>query len=528
VSFGSRGAIRANNPNLTGKRYFSIDKPTTLSFLGAATGAVDLANVTPLDYLPGMHGLYYYNTTSTFYYIENGVNTGAATYASYAIGIGVDDAAGELYIYIDGVLKKTISVSEAIYPMAIWGDTTLEAQTGDVRYLPSGFVAWDAAGAEFLSESVSLTEQLYLGGYSTFVETASVVTAASIFNAVTKSISDEAGVTDSTTHDVIQWFFESIAANETTTNKATTGLSYTEQVAAAETLVALFNQLVADSASGAETWYIDTAAMIAEVSVASGITTSQITAIQALAEVIVALELQQSGGLETISESAAAATTVSNLVRATQAILEQAVAADTQVSYLILVNTVSETALADETVSLWQSLTQAIEDGATAFVHLSVGGEVYTGWVMNTNNNAVTEYQGLNFNSLCKLGNRYFGASSGGVYEITGTQDSGTDISIYIQSGVMDFGTSYDKAIPYAYLGADIDGRLALGVRVSEKSGPAEFWYEVTMTQDAVGNVKIPIGKGLKGRYWKFEVASEALSSFDMMSVLPVVLTRRV
>jgi len=339
---------------------------------------------------------------------------------------------------------------------------------------------------------------------------------------------ESASAADTLTGQVIQWFFESIAANETTTSQATTSLSYAEQVAAAETLVALFNQLVADSASGAETWYIDTASMIAELSVASGVTTSQITAIQALAEVIVALELQQSGGLETISESAAAATLVSNLVRATQAILEQAVAADAQVSYLILLNAISETVQTGEAITLWQSLTQAVEDGATAFVHLSVGGEFYTGWVLNTQSSAVTEYQGLNFNSLCKIGTRYFGATETGLYELAGATDAGTSIATYIQGGILDFGTASVKNTQYAYLAMDANGAVFFGVSVPSGSQNEHRWYKIEVDAGAVGSSRVKLGSGVRSRYWRFSVASDALEALEAVTVVPVVLTRRV
>jgi hypothetical protein len=48
------------------------------------------------------------------------------------------------------------------------------------------------------------------------------------------------------------------------------------------------------------------------------------------------------------------------------------------------------------------------------------------------------------------------------------------------------------------------------------------------MDKEATDNVKVPIGRGLKGRYWKFEVASESMATFEALTLLPVVLTRKV
>lgn len=352
--------------------------------------------------------------------------------------------------------------------------------------------------------------------------------SSSFLFGVSPTAVESASAVDATVYNVVQWFYETIGAADATTTQATTTLSYAEQAVAAETLVALFNQLVSESATGSDSWFVETAAAILDVVQASGIYASNAVLVQALAEAIVAIELQQSGGLAVISESAEADEALTNLLRATQAVLEQIIAADVQTSYLLLINTVSEGVSADETVSIWQSLTQAIEEGGTAFVHLIIGGETYTGWVMNTANGAASEYQGLNFNSLCKIGNRYFGATATGISELTGAQDSGVDVSTYIQSGLLDFGSTQQKAVPDAYLAVDANGRVALGVSVSEKTQISTYWYEANRDLEAINNVKMPIGKGLKGRYWKFEIASDAVSEFDAVTVLPVVLARRV
>jgi hypothetical protein len=378
---------------------------------------------------------------------------------------------------------------------------------------------------EVITDSISTDE--YLNDYM-WVMDESTVASSEMSLGIAMAQSESAVMADAFTYSVVQWFYETISAADTATTQATTTLSYAEQVVAAETLVALFNQLVSESATGSDSWFVETAAMILDTVRASGIYASNAVLIQALAEAIVAIELQQTGGLATISESADADEALTNLLRATQAVLEQISAADAQTSYLLLVNTVSEGISASEAVGIWQSLTQAIEEGGSAFVHLTFNGEVYTGWVMNTANGAASEYQGLNFNSLCKIGNRYFGASDTGIYEIAGNDDDGTSIATYVQSGLIDFGTALEKSVPVAYLGADVDGRVALGVSVSEKAGVSTYWYEANRELEAINNVKVPIGKGLSGRYWKFGIASDALSEFDAVTVIPVTLKRRV
>lgn len=382
---------------------------------------------------------------------------------------------------------------------------------------------------EDISEGASSTDLQTTSAITTNVSTDLSVMTGSFANIeLSVSSDDSAVVSESTVSDIVVWFYESITSTETSSNNIVGYGSYSDSVVVQETLTALFTQLISESASGSETWFLEISTLIADVVVASGIQTSNAVLSNAIAEAVVAIELQQSGLIETISDSATAAEVVTSLVTATQAIIEQVIAAELSTSYLFLINTISESSQATEDISIWQVLTQNIEEGATAFVHLNIGGESYTGWVMNTNNLAVSEYQGMNFNSLCKIGNRYFGASDIGVYELTGSTDSGTDIHTYIQSGLVDFGSTQQKRVSDSYIAADADGRIALGVAVSEKEGISRYWYEITPSMAAINNIKLPIGRGLRGKYWKFDVASESMSEFDAITVLPYVLKRRI
>lgn len=387
---------------------------------------------------------------------------------------------------------------------------------------------------ELIAEAVALADNpnniniLYNGVAGFSLVDAAVATDPTQLDLFIAGPSESVIAVSAFTYNVVQWFYESIAASDAATTQVATTLSYAEQVQAASLLVQFVEQLIAESAEGTEDWFINSSVAIAELVAVVGITTDQAAVIQVLSELIVGLEAIQTGGQESIGESVEATSIMTNLLNATQAVIAQAIATDAQTSYLLLINTIDESANAGEAVTIWQSLTQMIDEGVTAFVHLSIGGETYTGWVMNTANGAASEYQGLNFNSLCKIGNRYFGASDTGIHEIAGNDDDGTSIATYVQSGLIDFGTALEKSIPVAYLGADIDGRVALGVSVSEKSVVSTYWYEANRELAAINNVKVPIGKGLSGRYWKFGIASDALSEFDAVTVIPVTLKRRV
>ena len=321
---------------------------------------------------------------------------------------------------------------------------------------------------------------------------------------------------------------ESGCASDVACPQSQQNVAVNETASGADVLQVCFTQLMADSSAATEIWFLGIAPTIIDIALATGQVSTQLAATQAISEVVVALDLYQKGLLENIVDSASAAEAITLQVNTVQQILEQAAAADTSSSYVAVFNSITESANATDTLTAWQQLSYAISEGATAFVKLNIGGEIYTGWVLNTQAGAVSEYQGLSFNSMAKINGRYFGATDQGIVELTGDQDSGKDISFYIQGGLLDFGTSKLKSMTYGYLATDSAGRIALGIAVSEKSGASTDWYEVATDEEAIGNVRLPIGRGYRGRYWKFSIAGTAMKSFEAITLLPVVLSRRV
>jgi hypothetical protein len=523
-----------------------------------------LANVTSVysflsHWTSGQQGWWVVHESNAlaFYYTTNGSTTvstsatsGFSTNTWYHIAVCRNGA--DLRLFVNGtqvgstynISTATIFDSSAVLEIGANSAGTYGAVNGylDEIRITKGFARYTAtftaptaafptsSAEEDVADTASGGDTALglLSANGTLTDTATPLDASSADLIATRAVDEAVSASEETVHDVVQWFYESIAAVDTTGLQHTTSINLTSTVAARDLVVALFEQLVSEQASGADTWYLDIASIIAEVSQATGIVRSVLTANAALAEIIVALEMAERGMLEQIGESAAVADTVAERVAAVQRVLDTATGADSTTSYLIALRDVTEVVTGNDTVALWQSLNAYLEEGAEVFVSLRIDGEVYTGWVLNTKNNAVSEYQGLRFNSTARIGNRYFGATDTGIYEMTGTKDAGADIATYIQTGLMDFGSSLEKSVPYAYLGCDAEGRVALGVSVSEKASVRQYWYEVTSDNEAVNNLKIPIGKGLKGRYWKFEIASDALQSFDAVTLLPATLSRRV
>lgn len=154
----------------------------------------------------------------------------------------------------------------------------------------------------------------------------------------------------------------------------------------------------------------------------------------------------------------------------------------------------------------------------------------YVAWVVNSENLALSRYSGYAFNSMSAFRNTYLGATDTGIYELEGDDDAGTDIDARIRTGLMEFGSSRKKAMPAAYLGYTADGSLGLKVTTTDGGTRTETWYKLTVTKDAPDTARIPVGKGLKARYWGFELVNVDSADFevDHLHLYPVVLTRRI
>lgn len=465
------------------------------------------------------------------------------TFTSVSVGVGTvglkstgvpmvtgDNADGALGTG-DTVNADTLVVSDTAPPgvtLVMQGDANTYCVAGGKLYA----VGYGGEGALGEGTTTTVTSYVDTGFYviaPTFedIEQTCAVISDATFSWGSSFI-ESVSATDSLVNQAVSWLLDSIRAVEAVSPKTNTVFSYSDSAVANDLITAAMSLIVADITTASESQIVGSAANLVSVLVATGAASTQTSAVFAVSEVVTALDAFNRGLLEQMYDGASTTEAISTLYTSVLEAVSSAVMQDVVSNHVSVYAAASNSLTSSEVTSLNQLINLLIEDNASSVIHLSIGGEVYTGWVMNTSTMASSEYQGLKFNSLCRLDNRYFGASASGIHELSGSTDDGVDIATYIQSGLMDFGSNQQKAIPDAYLAVDIDGRIALGVTVSEKKDATQFWYEVSADQVAVNNLKLPIGRGLRGRYWKFDIASESLSDFESLTLLPVVLTRRV
>lgn len=155
--------------------------------------------------------------------------------------------------------------------------------------------------------------------------------------------------------------------------------------------------------------------------------------------------------------------------------------------------------------------------------YIGPNGNITT-WVVNSLTGGTTEYQNYNFNSFAQLGHKYLAASAGGLYKLNGDNDDGAAIIAKVRSGYAQFNSSRFSGFKAAYLGLRGTGNMVF--RLISADGKT---YNYAVKARDMKTVKVMLGKGLRARYFAFELESTG-QDFDLETVelVPMVSTRRV
>ncbi|MCK9431604.1 MAG: hypothetical protein M0R00_01435 [Candidatus Omnitrophica bacterium] len=87
---------------------------------------------------------------------------------------------------------------------------------------------------------------------------------------------------------------------------------------------------------------------------------------------------------------------------------------------------------------------------------------VYPAYRMNTNNFAVSQYSGFNFNSMCDFNGKILCAGESGIVEHAGGADNDDNISAYFQLPSYDYQTHKQKSFRKIYLEGTTEGGLTV------------------------------------------------------------------
>ena len=193
-----------------------------------------------------------------------------------------------------------------------------------------------------------------------------------------------------------------------------------------------------------------------------------------------------------------------------------------QLSFLV---TVSDNADISDSTSIQQMLNIDISEIFGFTGGLSFGDDYYT-FVLNTENEAISLYSNYNFNSI----SGELAASDTGIYQLTGDDDEGTLIGASLKTALMDFGNNLHKQVPYTYIGFSSDGELILKAISNQNGVKKERWYHCKPSRDADATSRVQLGRGVKSKYWQFEIINVDGADFDIESFepMPLSLKRRI
>ena len=327
---------------------------------------------------------------------------------------------------------------------------------------------------------------------------------------------------------IIRKIVERLYVNDIVTTQHNGTVTITDSVLFKDRLYFLISELLTESITNTDivsSLHINKE-NITEAIALTDIITSQLTMKNLLVDVITIVDLLIPYVSIVVTESITVEDSVSVIVKMITEVIDSITFTDEATAGLTLVLFASDSITLTDIVSTKQIFNLWVTEEIIVYGDIVIEGEHYT-FVMNTKTKGISEYTNYNFNSMSEG----LAANSTGIYALTGDDDAGTNIDALIKTGLMDFGSNYEKQVPYAYIGLSKSGEMVLKTIVDYRGKRKEYQYTVTpRVIEATDTIRVPMGKGVKSRYWQFELSNENGSDFelDSLELIPLVLKRRI
>jgi hypothetical protein len=333
--------------------------------------------------------------------------------------------------------------------------------------------------------------------------------------------------------DVITLYVELAGLGDVLASSSNTTSSLTDSANLRDIIQAAVQNLIAETANGADVFAVESAAVLADIADALGTFSGSYTGVMLVAEMVAALEMYNGADGYDVTESGNAADVYAARVAAIAEIIEERYIDDVPDVLVHVMQVVTDTADGATDITSTGSLLNALlADTAVATIRLNIGGELFTGWVLNTDTLAPSEYQFADrqFNSACKHGSKYLMAAEDGIYEFT--ESTGVEsVMTYIKTGKTDFGSDLKKRIVNSYIVYSASGNMVLKVTTSEYGQLQTRNYRMVPpgNSETTDVRRFDLGRGIKSRYWQFELVGDGVDcDIDEIGMLPIVLSRRI
>jgi hypothetical protein len=163
-----------------------------------------------------------------------------------------------------------------------------------------------------------------------------------------------------------------------------------------------------------------------------------------------------------------------------------------------------------------------------AFGTAGVPDPVFVGVALNTHTRAVSNYDGLAFNSLTEFNGMVLAATASGIVALTSDTDQGTPIVAMVAGGISDLGAAQFKRVLAGVVGYRATGAIDLTMITDEHH---EYVYKLEPRRiDQIHASRVKFGRGVEGKYWQWKLSNRDGAGFelDSLSLDITALSRRV
>jgi hypothetical protein len=264
---------------------------------------------------------------------------------------------------------------------------------------------------------------------------------------------------------------------------------------------------------------------ILELNTFNSSTSSSSIFINTIIDIVNLLDILDKGIKGDISESITILDSMSIISNLLSTIIEALIHSDTINSNSVIMLFNSDNVGISSSVQSSALLASLVQEGIIISIPTARGQDTYLGYVLSPETNSISTYDNYNFDGVVNYNGNYLLYNSSGMYKYGGVLDDSSKITSYIETVAYNFNSSNLKQVPSVYLGVSSTGTFILKVRVD---GKAETTYKLNKNTNNLQTQKIDIGKGMIGRYFQFELITDA-DTFNMESVefYPVEMKRK-
>lgn len=308
------------------------------------------------------------------------------------------------------------------------------------------------------------------------------------------------------------------------------GVSVVEESLSVNAKLAILFDALAEEAVSVEAGiaYMQAVGVVEALQLHSVVST-QLQAIQLVAEAIAVGDHAGGVSVELSSETVHVVESIANTLQAVISSAEAVLLSDETSQHLNTFAVVEDGFQISDSAEYHQRLIEMIEEGVNLSVSFRLGNDVYAAWLLNPSTGGVSRYEEFPFNSMAYAYGKYYAAAENGVYLMEGDDDDGVNISAMLKTGLEDLGERRMKRINEVFLGVLTSGQLVLKVTADEEGARTEWWYNVVDHGDA-SNHRVKVGRGLQAVYYGFELVNVDGADFDLdnLQLYPLTLSRRV